>query len=632
MKLIMAKPVNKAISNLAIVDTDLWTTEKQLVGLGAVYHDKRFAYQNRIWKDTEKEVLYSEKHYELPFSLIPKMAGDSNRDLRLRLRQYDWDDDAKELWTEANRVGDIVKQIEAGNMDVVLSVLEEAGLDPNLFVRKNDSGSYAMRPHQLAALALHITCKFSANWGQMRTGKTPPALIYTFWLLGTHQIDMAIYLVPNSIKHGWKKEIPKDMPKEMTYLTDVIEGTKPKKEKLWRKRGFIKIVNYAAVRVDIDMILETLEDKRYLLVIDEAHNIKNPDSKQTAAVKRLDPDFLVALTGTIVANKPEDVFVPTQIVAPQLLGFSYANFARTFCKVGGWAGADITGYKKNGIWGTHSALEELHRRMKTISVAAQREDIGILFGKTTEIAELEMSQVMAGVYKAANTQLVAELMSSDGMTAVKITSFLARLVRLQQILAGFLPEILPDGTRTGKEVWFDDKDNVKLTWLDNFIREYLDDIGKLVIFSRFVPVIKKLEGRYLMNGATAIYGDVKPEERIKRVEDFRNSSDVNILIVNVDIAAGLDMNPAQNAVFYERTFYYMPNSQAEDRITGINQVGDSTIIPLMVKGTIDESLEVKVLPKKKEYADAIIKGGGDDKVLESGLKVTQQDLFDMLGV
>ena len=634
MKLVLEKPVNKQISNLAVVDTDSVWRNSLLAKLGAAWYGQRYNHWNRQWKDTDKAILYDYNHHEIPFALIPRMSGEEYKSLRLELRTYQWEEEAKLLWEKSRAQEEVVKEIHAGNKDVIMSILDDAGIDPNLFVRKNESGGYAMRPHQLAALALYIKCGFSANWGQMRTGKTPPTLIYIYWLLATKQIDLAICIVPNSIKHGWYNEIPKDMPSAMLYMTDIIAGTKKKKEELWYKKSFIKIVNYEAVRADIDMILDAIGDKRYLLVLDEAHKIKNPDSKQTVAVRRLKPDFLVALSGTPVANKPEDIYVPCQLVAPTLMGFSYAEFARNFCKVGGYAGADITGYKSSGHWGRHTALEEIHMRMKTVSVAAQRADIGILYGKTLEVAELVMSPAMKKVYDEVNSQLVAELLSSDGITAIKITSFLARLVRLQQVLAGYLPEMLPDGTPTDEMIWFDDKDNVKLMWLDNFIKEYLDDIGKLVIFSKFIPVIKMLWNRYLLYGATYICGEVEPEERIARVEEFRHSKDVNILVVNIDIAAGLDMNPAQNAIFYERTFYLMPNEQAEDRITGINQTGDATITPLVVKGTLDEKLEYKVLPKKRKYAKTVVQGGGDltDDEMAAGLKITQEDLFDMLGV
>ena len=89
----------------------------------------------------------------------------------------------------------------------------------------------------------------------------------------------------------------------------------------------------------------------------------------------------------------------------------------------------------------------------------------------------------------------------------------------------------------------------------------------------------------------------------------------------------------QVAIFYERSWYYMPVVQAEDRITGINQLKEATIIPLVCKDSIDERLEYKVLPKKREYAQTVQDGGTiSNEDLERGLRITKEDLFDLVGV
>ena len=635
MRLVKVKPVNNQINNLAIIDSTAYYRNKMLDDVGGVWYKSRNHYFNRKYRDTIP-ILYESPHYEIPFPLIARIKEPNRRQLRLFLKNYRWDKNAMELYKNAVETDAIISRIKAGDAPTVHTVLTQAGLDPNNFIRRNGDGKYAMKPHQLAALALYIKCKFSNNWGQMRTGKTPPTLIYMYWLLATNQIDLALCIVPNTIKRLWYDEIPKDMPKEMLHLTDIIEGTKAKKTALWHRRSLIKIVNYECVRADIDIVKEAFKDKRYIMVLDEAHNIKNPDAKQTQAVGDLEPDFLVALSGTPVANKPQDVFVPIHKTCPNLLGYSFNDFKYTFCRIGGYSGTDITGYQPG-------ALEEINSRIGRISVRALRKDLKFGFGKQIQPAELVMSDNMRKIYKEVNTQFRIELLSSMGWTALRITSFLARLVRLQQFTAGYLPKIDATGNSDGDVIWVDDKDNTKMKFIDQFLIDYLDDLGKVVIFSRFIPVIKALAKRYSRYGVTYVCGEVKPDERVARVERFRRNPDCKILVVNIDIAAGMDMNPyhlpetadTQVAIFYERSWYYMPNEQAEDRITGMNQKAEATIIPLVCKDTIDEKLEYKVLPKKRRYAEIVL-GDKREKLTEAeladGLKITQQDLFDLVGV
>lgn len=648
MRIVTVKPVNKQITNLAIVDTVARHKDRRFTDMGALYHHKALSYFNRQFKDTEHALLYESPHYEIPYPLIPRLQHPDQRDLRELLRQYQWSEDAKQLYHEGMKQGELVDKIKAGDIDTIKSILEIAGLDPNNFVRRsevcapllqgyytsNDDGTYpAMAHHQLQALAMYITCKFTNNWGQMRTGKTPPTLIYIYWLLATHQIDLALCVVPNSIKRIWYNEIPLDMPKEILHMTDIIEGSKKKKAELWQKKSFIKIVNYEGLRADIIEATRALSDRKFLLVLDEAHNVKNPDSKQTVAIRSLNPDFFAALSGTPVANKPQDVFIPVHMTCPNLIGWSFQSFKQEFCKLGGYSGTDISGYQEG-------ALPEIRKRMGRISIRALRKDVGIGYGKIIQPADLIMSPEVARLHKEINSQFKVELQSAGMMTQIKITGFLARLVRLQQAVDGYLPIIKSDGSQNGQVLWVEDKDNAKIQWIDKFLKDYLEDLGKVVIFSRFIPVIKKLASRYAFYGSTYICGEVKPDERAERVDKFRSDPACKVLVVNLDIAAGMDMNPhdlpktanSQVAIFYERSWYYMPNVQAEDRITGFNQKAESTIIPLVCRGSIDERL-VKVLEKKRKCAEAVI-GGTDVKTVDmtEGLKITQQDLFDLVGV
>ena len=67
-----------------------------------------------------------------------------------------------------------------------------------------------------------------------------------------------------------------------------------------------------------------------LAVIDEAQTIKNPDAKQTRAVKALDAESRIALTGTPIENNLRDLWSIFDFLNPGLLGSSkaFANFVK----------------------------------------------------------------------------------------------------------------------------------------------------------------------------------------------------------------------------------------------------------------------------------------------------------------
>jgi non-specific serine/threonine protein kinase len=187
--------------------------------------------------------------------------------------------------------------------------------------------------------------------------------------------------------------------------------------------------------------------------------------------------------------------------------------------------------------------------------------------------------------------------------------------------------------RYGTVHWIDDKKNPKIFWLDGFIEEYLDDIGKLVISCKFIPPIKKLAARYEKYGATYVCGEVPAEERMKRMEKFQKDDACKIFILNAKTAEGMDLNPCQFMVSYTKDFQPKVNWQCEDRITGFNQVAEATIMPLLCLDSIDIKLE-QVLEKKQVWFDAVMgdEGKTTPEVIEGGLNMTKEDLFFMAGV
>jgi len=201
---------------------------------------------------------------------------------------------------------------------------------------------------------------------------------------------------------------------------------------------------------------------------------------------------------------------------------------------------------------------------------------------------------------------MTELLNDDGeWTATTATHKLTQILRLQQITSGFVSNI------AGDAVWFDEGDNWKFKELDEFIDEYLDDIGgKLVLWSRFVPPIETLMERYERYGATCIYGAVKDQERFNRMHMFQTNPDCKIMIGQILSASlGLGFQPATFAIFLDKWWSPSANKQAEDRIVGIKNPVPVTIISLVTEETIDERMEW-ILDQKLEWASNIT---GDDK-------------------
>lgn len=564
------------------------------------------------------EELYRNHHYQLSDLLVTKLhTNHEERATNVKVEQIlekvhnnveteKWFDGAWSLMRQ-------VKRIKENDQKVIYEIIREFGLNPAEFKRE-------FKPHQLQSLALHIVLGYSNNWGQMRTGKTPPAIVYNTALYLKGEIQRCLVVCPASIKWTWYDELAKDLDPMYQTLSHVVEGTKVKRIELLNKPGIFHIINYESLRATIEETHEALQGLSYSMVLDECQYVKN-ESKRTTAVKSLydsdnPPYRSVMLSGTPVANTPVDVARPVSMTAPGLLCRNMPDFYERYTQ-------QITAYKVHYLYG---ALESVQDKMARCSIRALREDCGFDFGLMLDPQILKMGERQNRIYKDIQTLLRAELAGMDGFaTTIRVRSFLSQTLKLVQVTDGFLYDDV------GNALWLPDKDNAKLKWLDGYIKDYLADIKKLVIFSRFKCVLRKLEERYKQYGAIRVDGDVKKSSiRNDLVNRFRYEDDCQIILMNTIVAMGQDLNPATFAVAYDRMFYLMPNEQADARITGMNQTGESTIMPLVCKDTVDEALVFKVLPEKRKNADAVMGDHGKTTPKISG-GITYQDLLTLVG-
>jgi SNF2 family DNA or RNA helicase len=532
------------------------------------------------------------RNYILPNNMdyLDEHNPDKAREIRLRCSNRWIEQDAVSLYKRIEVFEHYLDKIKGGDIATIDRMLSMHGIDDNFFARKP-------MPHQKGGIAFFLlSVMFGSGhiclFDEMRTGKTKQVIDISKYLFDNKLIKRVLIVVPNSIKYVWKKELAIDNPIAGMFSV-IISGSKVEKAYLWRSPAYYYIVNYEGCRADKKELYEW--EKRnagqYLLVCDEAHKIKNPEAKQTEAIMGLNPKYSVFLTGTPVANRPEDCWTMTNFVCPAILGGNIYDFYEKFSVRGGSSGREIIRYEH---------LDEVRYRLGRISMRRLRKDV--MFDQTirqSRYGELEGEQKR--VYEEMRDLLYTELMNDRGeMTALKVRNKLVQSLRLTQICDGYV------SNSPGDVTWI--KDSWKLKELDEFIEEYLDDIGKLVIWTRFVPMIKAISDRYAYKyGATFIKGQMG-EQATENMYKFQEDPDCRIMVSQIQTSEGKGFQPATFCIFMDKWWSPSLNKQAEDRIVGIKNPVPVTSISLVSQDTIDERWEY-LLERKKSWANAIT---GDD--------------------
>lgn len=577
----------------------MFTDEADLRKVGAVYRSK--ARYDAAWG-----IEWQRSHWDVPAPMLKRFFegnGTVRQPALLRSNRTTITREAASFYRAWRQFEKTFKLIKEGDEATVNHILKQAGLADGFFSRPPLPHLRAgLASHQRAGMAFFLeSMKLGSGhvclFDEMRTGKTFQVIHIAKYLLERNLINAVLVIVPNSIKRVWMEELQYDVPKYALF-SNIIEGTKSKKRKLWESSGIFYIVNYESARAD-RLVMGEWEQRKlanggYMLICDEAHKLKNPQALQTKAILSLQPLYSVFMTGTPVANRPEDAFTMSNFVCPGILGRDLWNFREQFAVKGGYKGKQVIGYKNLG---------EVKYRLARISMRRKRADI--MFDKVlyqTRTGQLKGVQKKA--YESMRERLFAEVMNEDGdWTTAKANTGLSKALRLYQISDGYLsPE--PD-----TNVWFDE--NWKTVELDTFISDYLDDIGKLVIWSRFVPPIEMLTERYAKYGAVKIRGAMKKGEAVDNMYRFQRDPDCRIMVANILSAEGKGFQPATFAIMYDKWLSPHMNQQARDRIVGIKNPVPVTIISLVTEKAIDERVEV-LLEKKKAFSDTILGDSAGD--------------------
>lgn len=279
-----------------------------------------------------------------------------------------------------------------------------------------------LRPYQLRGVAW---LQFLEKWGlgacladDMGLGKTIELIAFILTLKQNKLLEQPILLIcPTSVLGNWEREVKKFAP---TLKAIVHHGDKRSQNQAFVKAAQsnnLIITSYTLVQRD----LKTLQLVNWQgIVLDEAQNIKNAEAKQSQAVRELEAEFRIALTGTPVENRLTELWSILDFLNPGYLGqrnFFQRRFAIPIERYG-----DTTSLQ------TLRSLTQpfILRRLKTdrtiIQDLPEKQEMPVYCGLSAE---------QAALYQATVDRSLAEIEAADGIQRKGI--ILALLTKLKQI-------------------------------------------------------------------------------------------------------------------------------------------------------------------------------------------------------
>jgi SNF2 family DNA or RNA helicase len=453
-------------------------------------------------------------------------------------------------------------------------------------IKHNYHPKYELKNHQKDALNISCHRRAFAWYLEMGLGKTALAIANFSILFLENKIQAVLILAPKGVHKQWiSEEIPKhidpSIPLNMTLWTN---GKYYQKEEL-QVHGVLNIfalnidaVNTEAGNFAINQFINYFKDK-LMMIIDEAHQIGNFGSLRTKETIKLGKkvSYRRVLTGTPIATSLTNIWCQFMFLDSRIIGIDYITAFRTRFCVEGYSGYEIADAQN---------VEEFYSLVAPHSYRKTKKECLDLPEKIYAIRYYQLGNATRKHYENIKEAFMTELASG---TIVAPSNGLVALVRLQQIMSGFLPddEENDQASKRVYEIFSYERAEIALDIVNQVE-------GPVCIWARFIPDIKSL--RHVFQKA----GFDSQVATFDRVDEFKRGKK-RFLIANQSrgIGGNLQETGCSNIIYYNNSFNYIHRVQSEDRFHRMGMTASTlTIFDIMADKTIDKSITENLKGKK----------------------------------
>lgn len=354
------------------------------------------------------------------------------------------------------------------------------------------------------------------------------------------KVKKALFIVPASLKYQWKGEVDKFTE----FLAVVIDGTKKKRRELYDSfkdnLDNFAIISYETVRNDIDIVKELPFE---VIVYDEAHRLKNRQTKLYKAMKQLKSQYLFMLTGTPMQNKLDELFALFKLIDKDILG-DVTKFKKKHYLVGEKFGRRFIelGYQN---------LDEVREKTSPYIIRRTKKEVA------PDLPERIYSKVYVDMGKAQR-DLYKEIDDGFKMLQEEINDYYESLSeeearqgkkhKSEDMILGYMYMLQATSNHPLQLAKSDSKmakaympfirkarNSAKLDELMDILRAKMDEGEKVVIFSQYVTMLEIIYNHIFTEFdfyPYVIHGGIKSENRNIAVEEFSEHPLRNIMLLS----------------------------------------------------------------------------------------------------
>ncbi len=474
-------------------------------------------------------------------------------------------------------------------------------------VEEPDGLNGTLRPYQMTGLkwlwtnvAKGFGCCMADDMG---LGKTIQVISLILKLKEENKLKEPVLVVcPTTLMGNWIKELQMFAPSLSAITYHGLD------RKLDTKKDVI-LTTYAIMRIDVEEI------KKYnwgMIVVDEAQNIKNPDTAQTVAIKALKSNIKIAMTGTPVENRLTELWSIFDFINKGYLG-SLKDFQKSYA-------IPIERFKENSR-ATKLKLSVspfVLRRLKTDkTVISDLPDKVVL----NDYCYLEKAQAV--LYEKTLNEMMDKI---SGFSGVNRRGNIFKLITALKQICNHPYQFLKSGG-TSKEL------SGKAEKCISLVQNIIDSDEKTLIFTQYKEMgdlLAKIISEECATDPSFFHGSLTVPQRENLIEDFQNNKERKVMILSLKAGGtGLNLTSATNVIHYDLWWNPAVEEQATDRTYRIGQSKNVMVHRLITLGTFEEKID-EMLKSKKELADLAVYEG--EKIITELSDDEIYEIFSLSGI
>ena len=455
---------------------------------------------------------------------------------------------------------------------------------------------YHSKPFQHQSEIFDRTAEFRdyALFWEQGCGKTKPTIDTAAMLYEADKIDALVVVAPNGVHRNWiTDELPAHMPPRVKQFmrAEFWQSSKAKNKGhqtamrwLLEHEGLsILTISYDGfmTKAGLEYLRSFFRRRRIMMVVDEAHSIKNPQAQRTKTLLKASKltSFRRVLTGTPI-SKPFDIYAQIHFLDEDFWkSKGISNFTAFKSYFANWRTRRIGHNRSFQEFVEYKNLDQLEKWIAEKGHRLTKEQCLDLPPKLYSKRRFDLSDECRHAYDELKEKCIVQLAQGEVSAALPITL----LLRLQQVTSGYLP--LNEGGHVRLE------GNARL---DAF-SEYAENIERqAIVWARFTDdidqICERLTEMYGEKSWVRYDGQVDDDERALAKQRFQAGERQWFVGNPMAGATGLTLVGAKHVAYYSNSFRLIDRLQSEDRAHRIGQVDPVDYVDFMAEDTVDEKI------------------------------------------